>query len=52
MNMKKNKNIIIFYYNEEDYSEKIINMVMLIGQDELIGSVYGVNPKIIFKLIQ
>lgn len=42
----------IFYYDKSDYAQKIANMVGLIGQDILIESVYGTNPRIIFKEIQ
>lgn len=42
----------IFYYNKSDYAQKIANMVGLIGQDILIESVYGTNPRIVFKEIQ
>lgn len=46
-----NSQVTIFYLNTYDYSQKISNMVRLIGQDELISRVYGNNPSIIFKKI-
>ncbi len=42
----------IFYYDKNDYAQKIANLVRIIEQDVLIDSVYGVKPKIIFKEIQ
>ncbi|MBU3102571.1 AbiH family protein [Clostridium gasigenes] len=44
--------IRIFYYNKNDYAQKIKNMVALIGQYKLIDSVYGKNPTIIFEEIK
>lgn len=44
--------ITIFYYNKNDYAQKITNLVGIIGQDELIESVHGENPRVIFKEIQ
>lgn len=46
-----NSQVTIFYLNKYDYTQKISNMVRLIGQDELISRVYGNNPSIIFKKI-
>lgn len=42
----------IFYYDKNDYAQKIANLVGIIEQDILIDSVYGKNPRIIFKEIQ
>lgn len=47
-----NTQVNIFYYDEDDYAEKIKNMVALIEQDNLIAMVYGENPKIIFQEIE
>lgn len=44
--------ITIFYYNKNDYSQKISNLVRLIGQDYLYSNVHGLNPKIIFEKIK
>lgn len=41
--------ITIFYFSENQYSEQIINLVHMIGPDELNAMVYGATPKIIFK---
>lgn len=43
---------IIFYLNKSEYAEKISNVIKIVGQDNLISSVYGKNPKIIFREIQ
>lgn len=47
-----NTQVNIFYYNKDDYAQKIRNMVALIDQDELIDRVYGENPKIVFREIK
>lgn len=47
--LHENVKTTIFYYNEENYNKKIINMIRLIGQDKLIEMVYGADPKIIFR---
>ena len=39
----------IYYYNDEAYKQYIVNLVKLIGQDELTDRVHGLNPKINFK---
>lgn len=45
------KQITIFYLDDYDYAQKIANMIRLIGQDELIKRLYGLNKNIIFKEI-
>ena len=40
----------IFYRNKKHYAELIANLVLLLGADEVTSRVYGVNPKIIFKI--
>lgn len=47
-----NTQVNIFYYNKDDYAQKIRNMVALIDQDELIDRVYGEKPQIVFREIQ
>lgn len=42
----------IFYLDKRDYTQKISNMIKIIGQDELTNSVYGRNPRIVFKEIE
>lgn len=42
----------IFYLDKRDYAQKISNMIKIIGQDELTNSVYGRNPRIVFKEIE
>lgn len=42
----------IFYYNKDDYADKIANMVRIVGQDVLNRNCYGEYPKIVFKEIQ
>lgn len=42
----------IFYYDKDDYADKIANMVRIVGQDVLNRNCYGEYPKIIFKEIQ
>lgn len=44
--------IIIFYLDKSDYSQKISNVIKIIGQKGLIKAVHGKNPKIIFKEIE
>lgn len=39
----------IYYYNDAAYKQYIVNLVKLIGQDELTDRVHGLNPRIIFK---
>lgn len=43
--------ITIFYYNDNDHSQKISNLVGLIGQDYLNSNIHGYNPKIILQQI-
>lgn len=42
----------IFYYDKDDYADKIANMVRIVGQDVLNRNCYGKYPKIVFKEIQ
>lgn len=44
----KNSKIKIFYKDKRAYENQIINLVQVIGQSDLISSVYGTNPKIEF----
>lgn len=39
----------IYYYNDAAYKQYIVNLVKLIGQDELTDMVHGSKPRIIFK---
>lgn len=48
----KDTQITIFYLDNKDYAQKITNIIKIIGQDKLTNSVYGKNPKIIFKEIE
>ncbi|EDQ95618.1 Bacteriophage abortive infection AbiH [Intestinibacter bartlettii DSM 16795] len=50
INLEKSQ-IIIFYLDDYDYMQKIVNLVKLVGQDYLCENVYGSDPKIIFKEI-
>lgn len=45
----KKTRITIFYFDENQYSDQIINLVHMLGPDALNAMVYGANPKIIFK---
>ncbi|ADL53521.1 bacteriophage abortive infection AbiH family protein [Clostridium cellulovorans] len=47
--MAPNTTTTIFYYNNDVYAQQIENLVKVIKQDKLIASVYGANPRIIFK---
>lgn len=42
----------IYYYDEEAYAQYIVNLVQILGQDELTAMVYGDNPQIVFKPTQ
>ena len=46
---KINPIVTIYYHDKKAYKNQIINMVKLIGQDELINRVHSANPSIIFK---
>lgn len=39
----------IFYHNEESHARQIMNLVKIIGQDNLIEKVYKKSPQIVFK---
>ena len=43
--------ISIYYRDEDDFAQKISNLVKLVGQGYLIDKVYGSHPKIKFKKI-
>lgn len=40
---------IIYYHSQKTYGEQITRFVQILGQDNLIEMVHGVNPKIVFK---
>lgn len=44
-----NTKITIFYYDRKAYAKQIVNLIKVIGQDELIKRVSGADPTIIFK---
>lgn len=44
----KNTQIIIYYHNKDAYTQQIINLVKIIGQDELIERVSSEHPSIVF----
>lgn len=46
---KKNTKATIFYHDKKAYASQIANLVKVIGPDELIERVSGVNPTIIFE---
>ena len=48
MIMAPEATITIFYHNQEAFGKQIMNMVKLIGQDELISRTGGSNPSIFF----
>ncbi|MCD8327360.1 MAG: bacteriophage abortive infection AbiH family protein [Lachnospiraceae bacterium] len=39
----------IFYYSQKAFSQQIVNLVKIIGQDNLTAMVHGAHPSIIFK---
>ena len=39
----------IFYHDEEAHARQIMNLVKIIGQDNLIEKVYKKSPQIVFK---
>lgn len=45
-----NTRIIIYYFNNEQYRQQIINLIHMIGPDKLNEMVYGANPKIVFRV--
>ena len=47
--LNDNTDTTIYYHSEYALGEKIVNMVKVIGQDELISRVHGDNPTIVFK---
>lgn len=47
---KPNTRIIIYYFNNEQYRQQIINLIHMIGPDKLNEMVYGANPKIVFRV--
>lgn len=44
--------ITVYYYNNDDFSNKIASLVHVIGQEALTSMVHGTSPKVIFKLQQ
>ncbi|OOM09318.1 AbiH family protein [Clostridium saccharobutylicum] len=50
--MFPNTQSTVFYYDNDDYIQKIRNIVALITPDELIDRVYGAKPRIVFKKIR
>lgn len=42
--------ITIYHHNDESYEDKVINLIKLIGQDNLTKFVHGSHPKIKFQL--
>lgn len=49
--LNENVKIIIFYTDKEDYKKKIINLIKIIGQDELVKRTGGKNKTIVFQKI-
>lgn len=47
--LAKNAKVHIYYYDEKDRAEKIKNMVLVIGADNVIKYTGGKNPKIVFE---
>ncbi|MGL5271021.1 MAG: AbiH family protein [Selenomonadaceae bacterium] len=39
----------IFYHNKESQAKQIMNLIRIIGQDNLIRKTYDENPQIVFK---
>ncbi|MBE5897132.1 MAG: hypothetical protein E7281_05145 [Lachnospiraceae bacterium] len=44
-----NSKVHIYYYNEQDRAEKIKNMALIIGADNVIKLTGGKDPKIVFE---
>lgn len=47
--MHEKAKVTIFYYNEFDRAEKIKNLAVILGPDNLIKSTGGSEPKIVFE---
>lgn len=43
-----NISVTVFYHNKNQYKRQIANLVTVLGQDEMISKVYGLDPKIVF----
>ncbi len=48
INMKNTRNTI-FYHNQEAFGNLIVNLVKILGKDELISKVHGANASIVLK---
>lgn len=40
---------IVYYWSDENYANLIVNLVKLLGVDELIAKVHGREPQIVFR---
>lgn len=47
--MYENSYTTIFYHNDEAYTDQVINLIKVIGQDNLTKFVHGAHPKIKFQ---